>query len=145
MDTWKECAEFTCRKRFEPGRRTNQFRRSGQLHEGSTFCSAKCRQKAYRRRIAIGPDKRPQGALRYQPATIVPATVTAPSVHIENTTEFRAKKGHARPPKRLLTTRAGKVVPDAKWPGMYRIQWRGGALSDMVNYTRAAAALRGLA
>jgi hypothetical protein len=44
-----------------------------------------------------------------------------------------------------LTTRAGKIVPDPKWPGMYRIKWRNGRLSDMVNYTRAAAALRGLA
>jgi hypothetical protein len=27
---------------------------------------------------------------------------------------------------------------------MYRIKWRDGRLSDMVNYTRASAALRGL-
>jgi hypothetical protein len=48
------------------------------------------------------------------------------------------------PVPRYLSTRAGKIVPDAKWPNMYRIKWRDGRLSDMVNYTRASAALRGL-
>jgi hypothetical protein len=30
-----------------------------------------------------------------------------------------------------------KVVPDAKWSGMWRVQYREGALSDMVNLSRA--------
>jgi hypothetical protein len=30
-----------------------------------------------------------------------------------------------------------KVVPDAKWSGMWRVQYRDGALSDMVNLSRA--------
>jgi hypothetical protein len=29
------------------------------------------------------------------------------------------------------------VVPDARWPGMYRIRLRDGRLSDMVNLARA--------
>ena len=41
-------------------------------------------------------------------------------------------------------TREGQIVSDAKYRGMYRIRWRDGRLSDMVNYTRAVAALRGL-
>jgi hypothetical protein len=30
-----------------------------------------------------------------------------------------------------------KVVADAKWSGMWRVQWPDGTLSDMVNLTRA--------
>jgi len=29
------------------------------------------------------------------------------------------------------------VVPDIQWPGMWRIEWPDGRLSDMVNLTRA--------
>jgi hypothetical protein len=50
--------------------------------------------------------------------------------------------GALKPAPRYLSTRNGKIIPDPKWPGMYRIQWRDGRLSDMVNYTRAADALR---
>jgi hypothetical protein len=35
------------------------------------------------------------------------------------------------------------IVPDAKWPGMYRLVRPDGSLSDMVNLTRAKDALRG--
>jgi hypothetical protein len=34
------------------------------------------------------------------------------------------------------------VVPDAKWPGMYRVRLPDGSLSDMVNLTRANEAHR---
>jgi hypothetical protein len=34
-----------------------------------------------------------------------------------------------------------RIVPDPKWPGMYRIRLPGGGLSDMVNLTRATDAL----
>jgi hypothetical protein len=34
---------------------------------------------------------------------------------------------------RLLAT----ILPDEKWPGMWRVQLHGGHLSDMVNLTRA--------
>ena len=35
-----------------------------------------------------------------------------------------------------------RIVPDAKYPGMYRIRRPDGSLSDMVNLTRACDALR---
>jgi len=73
------------------------------------------------------------------------STVTRTKFRIEITEEFRAKNDHPTGPNRPLQTRDGEIVRDAKWPGMYRIKWRDGRLSDMVNYTRAAAALRGLA
>jgi hypothetical protein len=38
-----------------------------------------------------------------------------------------------------------RIVPDAEWPGMYRIIRRpDGSLSDMVNLARAKDALRSL-
>jgi hypothetical protein len=140
MDSWIECAWFQCRKRFEPNRRSNQFRHAGGSHHaGALYCSRSCQQKAYRQRHAtVTPDdgasvtKTPEGNTPH-------ATVTRPEQHTENIAEFSTKNGHAR---RLMRTRKGEIVADAKWPGMYRIKWRGGRLSDMVNYTRAADALR---
>jgi len=35
-----------------------------------------------------------------------------------------------------------RIVPDPKWPGMYRIKRPDGSLSDMVNLTRARDTLR---
>jgi hypothetical protein len=36
-----------------------------------------------------------------------------------------------------LSARRPKVVPDAAHPGMWRVQWPDGRLSDMTNLTRA--------
>jgi hypothetical protein len=30
-----------------------------------------------------------------------------------------------------------EIVPDATWPGMWRVRWPDGSLSDMANLTRA--------
>jgi hypothetical protein len=60
---------------------------------------------------------------------------------------MRASNERHLPPETVVerpNTRDGEIVPDAKWSGMYRIKWRAGGLSDMINYTRASAALRGL-
>jgi len=35
-----------------------------------------------------------------------------------------------------------RIVPDPKWPGMYRVRRPDGSLTDMVNLTRAKDALR---
>jgi hypothetical protein len=40
--------------------------------------------------------------------------------------------------KRLSVTR---IVPDKRWPGMYRLRLPDGSLSDMANLTRAKDAL----
>jgi hypothetical protein len=37
------------------------------------------------------------------------------------------------------------IVPDAKYPGMWRVRRPDGSLSDMVNLTRARDAARGIA
>jgi hypothetical protein len=38
--------------------------------------------------------------------------------------------GNARKP-------LARIVPDGRWPGMWRISWSDGRLSDMVNLSRA--------
>jgi hypothetical protein len=123
-----------CQTQFVRSRRANQFR-SGRLHEEQIYCSAGCRQKAYRRRSITTPRR----GVTVAAATYLPATVTQPNISIEITEEFTSKTRGVRP---LFRTHAGEVVADAKWPGMYRIKWRGGRVSDMVNYTRAVDALR---
>jgi hypothetical protein len=45
--------------------------------------------------------------------------------------------------KPLSVTRGYAIVPDAKWPGMYRIRRPDGSLSDIANLTRAKDALTG--
>ena len=67
----------------------------------------------------------------------VAATVTRPKNGIEIAKEFSTKTRGVRPPKRLLQTDDGEIIGDAKWPGMYRVKWRDGGMSDMVNYIRA--------
>jgi hypothetical protein len=51
---------------------------------------------------------------------------------------------HTAVTKRASETRPldHRIVPDAKWPGMYRIRLRDGSLSEMVNLARAKDALR---
>jgi hypothetical protein len=49
------------------------------------------------------------------------------SPHPENA--FSLHYGNVRTPMAL-------VVPDARWPGMWRISWPDGQLSDMANLTR---------
>jgi hypothetical protein len=131
MDTWKECGWAQCRKRFEPSRRSNQHRHAGgNHHEGAVYCSRSCQQKAYRWRV--------QASRKAVSGTTTHATVTP----LKNAQCFqgpaKAKNAHARP---LFATADGEIIPDSKWPKMYRVKWRDGRLSDMVNYTRAKDAL----
>jgi hypothetical protein len=49
------------------------------------------------------------------------------------------------PARGSLKNLDSRIVPDARWPGMYRIRLPGGELTDMVNLTRAKDALAALA
>jgi hypothetical protein len=46
--------------------------------------------------------------------------------------------------KPLSVTRGYAIVPDAKWPGMYRIRRPDGSLTDLLSLTRARDAWRSL-
>ena len=141
MYSWKECS--WCHGRFQPASITNRFHRTGgPEHQGGKYCSPSCRQRAYRWRVK-GSNGSSTVTQKSPVGTRVRSTVTRTKFPIEITEEFRAKNDHPTGPNRPLRTRDGEIVRDAKWPGMYRIRWRDGRVSDMVNYTRASAALRG--
>jgi hypothetical protein len=134
-----------CQRQFVRGRRSNRFRQSGRPNEEHIYCSSGCRQKAYRRRVradravtqdrAAGPIEPHNNAM----PTKVHSAVTHPKKQTESIGEFRPK---TRGVRSLFRTHDGEVVAYVKWPGMYRIKWRDGRVSDMVNYTRAVDALR---
>ena len=135
MDSWKECS--WCHGRFQPGAVTNRFHRTGgPQHQGGKYCSPSCRQRAYRWRVK-GSNGSSTATQKSVAGTRVRSTVTCANFPVEIAEEFRTKNDHPTGPNRPLRTRDGEIVRDAKWPGMYRIKWRDGRLSDMVNYTHA--------
>jgi len=134
-----------CGNRFERGRRQNQYRRAdGARHQGGRYCSDRCRKRASRARLeslsaSVTTSARP--SVTEPPGTIPHASVTGTIQPIETTEDFSTEKtdlGRSEAPRRS-TTRAlpSGIVPDAKWPGMYRLVLPDGSLSDMVNLTRA--------
>ena len=96
----------------------------------SRYCSTTCRVAAHRARASVTHSE-PQGAGAKAPKSSSgtstprcsdkPATAAVTSVTQDN--------------------RATSIVPDECWPGMYRIRFRDGRLSDTVNLTRAKDAL----
>jgi hypothetical protein len=68
--------------------------------------------------------------------------VTTPLQRIESSREITTKKTvEGRPKTRSLDPR---IVPDAKWPGMYRSRLPDGLLSDMANPDMNQDALRAM-
>jgi hypothetical protein len=69
------------------------------------------------------------------------STVGQAEISVDKTIASKPEKsGRASPKKPDLDPR---IVPDPKWPGMYRIKRADGSLSDMVNLSRARDALVG--
>jgi len=115
----KECA--ACGVQFRPRRST------------ARFCKARCRKAAQRARD------------RGIPAT-VPAT--RPGVGQDAVLSVTAPVAMSRGQNpRSVTLRRKplklhpRIVPDAKYPGLYRIRRPDGSLTDMTNLTRAKEAL----
>jgi hypothetical protein len=97
------------------------------------FCSARCRVAAHRARdrgLSVG-----MPATRLGKAKDADLSVTAPAGMSDGqkpqTVTLR------RQPQRLDP----RIVPDPKWPGMYRLKRADGSPSDMVNLARATDAL----
>jgi hypothetical protein len=86
------------------------------------FCGPTCRVAGHRR-----PAEPPQGAI----LSVTGHPTTRPHVSAHDVTLRRPNL----PPG---------IMPDGKWPGMYRIRLPGGGLSEMVNPTRARDAVRQL-
>lgn len=111
----------TCSEPFVPQRRS------------ARYCSSACRVAAHRARAPVthaAPRGGVNGAIKLPPDTLVaPRPVLASQSAAEGILV-------------TLSNPAVDIVPDGCWPGMYRIRFRDGSLSDMVNLTRAKDALR---
>jgi DTW domain-containing protein YfiP len=114
---------------FRAGRNTGRGRAGrARVLADAQFCTARCKQANYRwRRSAVTPI-----AEKTRPGPEVRSAVTSPLQHTETTSEILTKNEGARPLR---------IVPDATYPGMYRIRRPDGSLSDMVNLTRARDAI----
>jgi hypothetical protein len=87
----------------------------------------------------LNPLRQPKGKplMRRISVSSHPGTYHPPSSASETLTPQQPRASKA--PSKLDP----RIVPDAKWPGMYRIRLPGGSLTDMTNLTRARDALRG--
>jgi hypothetical protein len=93
------------------------------LRSNAKFCSSRCRQAAYRDRRA--------GPVTVSERAGQPARLMKSSALTANT-----------PNEKTAAPRYGfRIVPDAKWPGMYRVRRLESTLTDMVNLTRAKDAI----
>ena len=135
-----------CGDRFARGRHSNRHKAAGRKPVAwSTYCSRACRQAAYRIRKDIHNNV-PASARRRRPAKrrlpLFACVANAPKrlpgsyPHTCVTCPEISQwfQGPATPKKRILPP---DIVPDEKWPGMYRLRLLNGRLSDMVNLSRA--------
>jgi hypothetical protein len=129
-----------CNKRFERGRHRNQLHRAGaRVIERSRYCSSRCRQSAWRTRRDIRNEiPRSQRRIRNTErkkagaATTLQASVTRPKI-LQRFPYAAPLKKTTLGPRSLPPG----LVPDERYPGMYRLRLSGSGLSDMVNLTRA--------
>jgi hypothetical protein len=103
------------------------------------YCGNVCRLRAHRRsEVANGvPAKACGSVLRAElsvSGTPIPSAVTS--------SPFVARETDNPRILRASKSLDPRIVPDSKWPGMFRIRLRDGSLSDMANLTRIKDALR---
>jgi hypothetical protein len=129
------CGErFTLARRRgrNSGRRTSTTNRS--YHMGARYCKEACRKAASKARrrastVAQNPEKT---AERTRPLSSVTLSSAEHCFQSKNSNE---KSGRGSP-KNLDR----RIVPDERWPGMFRIRRRDGSLTDMLNLARARGA-----
>jgi hypothetical protein len=136
----RKCSRPGCNERFPlvtRGGRNSIKARAGRkqtLHQGRRYCSDTCRKLASKARLQPSPSgakKAPKVAL----ATTPLSTVTSAPSTIEISRGYEEQKSGRAPLG--LTFGGYTVVPDSKWPNMYRVRSPDGTLTDMVNLTRA--------
>jgi hypothetical protein len=101
------------------------------LRRSARFCSSACRVASHR-----ATDCNANSAT-HRPSEAPQASQNSSGRHW---TSSEPKNAHTAE-KPLSVTRGFAIVPDAKWPGMYRIRRPDGSLSDTMNLTRAKDAL----
>jgi hypothetical protein len=111
----------TCGRKFRPQRST------------ARFCGPRCRVAAKRTRDRGTPITRAATRPGVAPGAVL--SVTAPI----------GMSGRQKPEtvtlRRNPLTLDPRIVPDAKWPAMFRLRLPDGSLSDMLNLPRAKDAL----
>jgi hypothetical protein len=82
------------------------------------------------------------GGVTEQGATMVAGGVTSLEITKQNQQALTPKITTEEPPS---APRRGhpKAIPDAVYPGMWRVQWHDGRVSDMANLTRINDAIAG--
>jgi endogenous inhibitor of DNA gyrase (YacG/DUF329 family) len=121
----RECAR--CGRVFAPQRST------------ARYCNSRCRLIAHRSASAEPPATANRKAADARVSVSShPGTYHPPSSASETLTPQQPRASKA--PSKLDP----RIVPDAKWPGMYRVRRPDGTLSDLVNLTRAKDALAGM-
>lgn len=97
------------------------------------FCSSRCRKSAQRARDRGAP---------------INVAMTRPGVAVDAVLSVTATSGLPKDQKpQSVTLRRNppqldpRIVPDAKWPAMFRLRLPDGSLSDIMNLTRAKDAL----
>jgi hypothetical protein len=130
------CQYQPCGKRFRRGRRQNQHQRAGgAVHRGGRYCSKRHRVAAFRARAKARSASVTASVTEVassRPSTTPHASVTCAMQTIETAAEISTGKTVLGPQEL-----PGGIVPDAKWPGMWRVRYPDGRLSDMVNLSRA--------
>ena len=111
------CSCQNCGSSFVPQRRS------------ARFCSPACRVAAHRARASV-TGAAPRGATA---RAAKPATGTSGASRASQRSETTAADSHVT----LSSNLGAGIVPDERWPGMWRIQFADGSLSSMVNLTRA--------
>jgi hypothetical protein len=141
----------TCGDRFARARYSNQHKSSRrEIVPTSKYCSSACRQAAYRTRrdirnnipVSARPRRRVRRKLRPLSACVTnrPKDLlrTTPHASVTRAEIPQRNQSAVTPQKKSLPQ---EIVPDAEWPGMYRLRLPDGSLSDIVNLTRAKDAL----
>jgi hypothetical protein len=106
---------------------------------GSRYCGDACRKRAERGRHHV--DQSPRDA-RGADLSVTPISKAVPATSVRSVTPVTDKASISWAPKPPSQKLDPRIVPDAKWPGMYRIRLPDGSLSDMLNLTRAKDAVR---
>jgi hypothetical protein len=136
-----------CNKRFTAPAHSGRYRQtSARRIKSARYCSRACRQAAYvaRRAIRAGVlhsqrHKAFRGRVRDVGNRVKGAGGADLRTSVTQTLQPTEISSEIRPKKTTLGVVS--IVPDAVWPGMYRLRFPGGHLSDMVNLTRAKDAL----
>ena len=136
-----------CGERFTAPAHSGRHRQTSERRiKSARYCSRACRQAAYVARRAVRadvPHSERHKAFRGRVTDVgsrvkgtggadLRTSVTQALQPTEISSETRPKN---------TTSAVVSIVPDAVWPGMYRLRFPDGRLSDMVNLTRAKDAL----